>query len=417
MEVINILIIGIILFWIILFLLNRSSLLKRYNMTSHGPLLMIRTKRGLNLLSYLARSKRFWRVFSYIGIPLVLISMVSMLILILFQDYLLLVKTPSTGGVSPSSMLVIPGINPFIPIVWGLIGLIVAVVFHEFSHAILCKVENISVKSLGLILLLVPIGAFAEPDEGELRASDTREKLKVYSAGVISNLALAFIAFALLFGPVLGSISPPTGVPIVDVSDDHPAKEAGMNGGMIITRMNGKEIKTIQDFSDFMSKTKPGQVIKLSVHSGKSFSVKLAEDPDNPSKGFLGVYVFPAKSSIETLRSIPSSLFSPKGWLALYSLPFIGFNSISTQFYEPVWLVYLANLLLWIGWINFILGTFNCLPAVPLDGGHIFKELFKAPMRRLSYNKIEEVSSLATNSLTALVFVSIGLAVFYLLLY
>ncbi|MDM7935153.1 MAG: site-2 protease family protein, partial [Methanothrix sp.] len=44
---------------------------------------------------------------------------------------------------------------------------------------------------------------------------------------------------------------------------------------------------------------------------------------------------------------------------------------------------WIANLLLWIGWINLYAGLFNCLPAVPLDGGHIFRDLVQASFERL----------------------------------
>jgi len=36
------------------------------------------------------------------------------------------------------------------------------------------------------------------------------------------------------------------------------------------------------------------------------------------------------------------------------------------------WLV--IQLLFWCGWWNLVVGTFNALPLVPLDGGYIMKE-------------------------------------------
>ena len=35
---------------------------------------------------------------------------------------------------------------------------------------------------------------------------------------------------------------------------------------------------------------------------------------------------------------------------------------------------FVVQLLFWCGWFNFVVGTFNALPLVPLDGGYILKE-------------------------------------------
>jgi membrane-associated protease RseP (regulator of RpoE activity) len=35
---------------------------------------------------------------------------------------------------------------------------------------------------------------------------------------------------------------------------------------------------------------------------------------------------------------------------------------------------FVVQLLFWCGWFNFVVGTFNALPLIPLDGGYIFKE-------------------------------------------
>jgi membrane-associated protease RseP (regulator of RpoE activity) len=65
--------------------------------------------------------------------------------------------------------------------------------------------------------------------------------------------------------------------------------------------------------------------------------------------------------------------------------PFFGFDGFILSFYEltgpaaalggAYWVV--PNLLYWTAWVNFNLGLFNCIPALPLDGGHILKEGLK----------------------------------------
>jgi len=48
----------------------------------------------------------------------------------------------------------------------------------------------------------------------------------------------------------------------------------------------------------------------------------------------------------------------------------------------PVFYV-LANILYWLFWINLMLGATNALPAVPLDGGYVFKDGIEALLLRL----------------------------------
>jgi len=70
---------------------------------------------------------------------------------------------------------------------------------------------------------------------------------------------------------------------------------------------------------------------------------------------------------------------------------FPGFSGWLTAVFEPSgWaeplgskLFWIANLLLWIGWINLYAGLFNCLPAVPLDGGHIFRDLVQSGFEKI----------------------------------
>ena len=164
----------IAIYWQTVLILKQYGILERYNITNHGPLLMIRTTKGQLFLDRVASIKGFWRVFADVGIPLMLLGMFLMFALIIFSDIALLFSLQQETMPPPSELhelrniFLLPGINEFIPLVWGLIGLVVTLIVHEFSHAILCKVEDIKVKSMGIIMVLIPIGGFAEPDEEQL---------------------------------------------------------------------------------------------------------------------------------------------------------------------------------------------------------------------------------------------------------
>jgi len=62
----------------------------------------------------------------------------------------------------------------------------------------------------------------------------------------------------------------------------------------------------------------------------------------------------------------------------------------------------LADTFYWLFWLNFMLGTFNALPLLPLDGGHIFRDAVRGWLRRrASPGKAGEGASGAENAAAA----------------
>ena len=136
----------------------------------------------------------------------------------------------------------------------------------------------------------------------------------------------------------------------------------------------------------------------------------------NANKGFLGVSYSPeqgavsysigigigefqAKTYLNMLKSIPSLMTGIYGWVIIFGLPifgfagegFPGFSGMLMNFYEPTgWVAvfgvvvfWILNTLLWVGWMNFYAGLFNCLPAVPLDGGHVFRDVMTSSLTKM----------------------------------
>lgn len=504
--------VGFFIYWIIVGMLGKRGVLAKYNISTYGPVLMIRTLRGQGLLNWLARPRSFWRAFADIGIVLMFVGMLAMLLVVIVSDIAMISSLTADSMPEPGkfnearNIFLIPGINEFIPLTWGIIALVVTLVVHELAHAVLCRVEDIRVKSMGLLVAIVPIGGFAEPDENELFGEEEKDetgnvlgranpkatrkqRARILAAGVMSNFIVALIAFTLLFGPILGAIAPVgnamvmnvqngssaadagieegmiitgiddvqianvselitytdtltngsvvtvyaskdriiepydvtvlrvsdeirTGILITDIVDDSPAEEAGLEAGMVILEIDGNPTETSEDFISYMDSTTAGQEIELLVKTTsskkpKSYTITLAKHPDTGiEKGFLGIYYaqdgihqtplgitvveYPAKEYLELLKSIPSMLLGISGWLILFGLPIVGFagegfpgfSGTLLQLYQPtgwaeplgVGIFWIANTLLWVGWLNFYVGLFNCLPAVPLDGGHVFRD-------------------------------------------
>ena len=508
-------------YWQSILILKQYGILKRFNIDNHGPLLMIRTTKGQKFLDRVASVKGFWRLFGDAGIPLMLLGMFLMFALIIFSDIMMVTSLYEQTMPAPSeihelrNIFLIPGINQFIPVVWGIIGLIVTLVVHEFSHAIMSKAEDIKVKSMGLILVLIPIGGFAEPDEEQLfgirdkdkgrengatsdkKTATRRQRIRILTAGVMANFVTAFVAFVLFF-IVIGSIAPVSNVVITDVVLGSPADDIGLTGMTVITHINDKKIENgsvfhthiaslpvgevfrmgikkdgktsevllkpdieksgiisgvkfneivpgmpgekaglvedtiitriddvpiydTQDFSDFMVNTTSGQEIIIYTivdNEQINYSITLASHPADGEKGFIGISGFstlvisrsigvsvgeyPARELLHFLQMIPNMMTGVAGWVILLVLPFpnpfisfAGFNTSIYMFYEPIgWAVplgvgvfWLANSLLWIGWMNFYVGLFNCLPMLPLDGGHVFRDTLHSILARLFGNE------------------------------
>ncbi|MGZ4916651.1 MAG: site-2 protease family protein [Halobacteriota archaeon] len=422
-------------YWLIVIYLNYRGVLARHGVSAYGPLLMLRTTRGLELLDKLAAPRRFWQVFATVGIPLTVVAMFFMLGVLLLGDFRLLLTQPAPSALNaPRNVLLLPGINQFIPLTWGLIGLIVTLVAHEFSHAILSRVADIKVKSLGLLLALVPIGAFAEPDESQLLGIDAepetkvatrQERLRVFTAGIMANFVVAFIALTLFFGPVLSAVTPVEGQGVVGVISGSPAEKVGIQPGMIVYQIDATNIRSDSDFQAFMNTTHDGQLVTIQATdqgTQRIFMATLDKNPDQ-EKGFLGIRGSP-QQTLNFLKGLPAELDTFQGWAALIGFPlliFSGFTGNLVSFYQPIgWAAplgnsffWIANALLWIGWINFYVGLFNCLPAGPLDGGQIFKELFKSLTEKIIKDRREQER--LTNALVTTLGVVI-LASFLLLL-
>ncbi|VVB97697.1 Peptidase family M50 [uncultured archaeon] len=303
-----------LLYWLLVMFLDRRGILGKYNITTYGPVLMFRTTKGQGFLDKLAVPKKFWRTFANIGLPAMLIGMLAMFILVLFIDYVM-IKSFQTQTVplpgkfnEPRNIFLIPGINEYIPFYYGIIALIVTLVVHEFSHAILCKVEGIKVKSMGILVALVPIGGFAEPDDEQLlgkkeektgaeiapaepkKLATRSERVRVLSAGVMANFVTALIAFVLFFS-LLGSISPVGDVMVTSVVPGHPADLAGVKPNMILTGINDKEVNTAHDFIFYANTLERGNNVTLHlIEKGVRKDINLVATGANET--LAGVRVF-----------------------------------------------------------------------------------------------------------------------------
>ncbi|AFK19648.2 PDZ domain-containing protein [Haloferax mediterranei ATCC 33500] len=242
---------GFIAYSLLAALLRARGVLPEY-IRVQGPLMTVHTRRGRELLDKLASPKRFWRAWSNIGLGVALVIMVGSFVLLVYQAVFIVSNPPAPTQVNqPQNFLVIPGVNDFLPLSVApeiLFGLLVGLVVHEGGHGVLSRVEGIDVESMGVVLLtILPVGAFVEPSEESQRRAERGGKSRMFAAGVTNNFAVTVVAFALLFGPVIGSISVAPGVAVSGAYSGSPADVAGISSGDRVTAIEGTPVNTTQE--------------------------------------------------------------------------------------------------------------------------------------------------------------------------
>src|SRR6266540_2478917 len=189
-----------------LYLLDGKGYLQRWGLVPVAFFLMVKTRRGRDFIDRAARFRRAWRAFGDLSIALVALAMVGITALLVWEA-MIVRSIPADRAPSPETLLGIPGLNPIIPLGYGVFALAVAVGIHEFMHGILARTAKVKIESLGILLCILPIGAFVEPSEEEMRKLPRRERARIYSVGAGINLLLALL-FGVLFSTMMLSVQP-----------------------------------------------------------------------------------------------------------------------------------------------------------------------------------------------------------------
>ncbi|RQG89127.1 PDZ domain-containing protein [Natrarchaeobius halalkaliphilus] len=253
-ELLTWVLVGLFVYWFGIILLKSTNLLPAF-IGAQGPILTFHTKRGRAFLDWLSGPKRFWRAWANLGIGIALVVMVAMFVFLLFAAIGALTSPQPTSSVQqPRNVLVIPGVNDFLPLsaTPGIVfGLLVGLVVHEGGHGLLCRVEDIDIESMGVAMLaIIPIGAFVEPEQESSRNASRGGQTRMFAAGVTNNFAITIVVFALLFGPVIGSIAVAPGAAVGGVAPDSPAASAGIEPNDRITAINGESVEDNDALTD-----------------------------------------------------------------------------------------------------------------------------------------------------------------------
>ncbi len=281
---------------------------------------------------------------------------------------ILIGKTPCPGVVPIIPGVQMPNVPSFFtpPVsVWG--AFILILVVHEFSHGALMKRAKIKIKSVGIALFgLLPIGAFVEPDERELKNLPEREQLRIYAIGPASNVysmvvlialvSLASYAFGPMFSESLDSIERKIeleSVVISDVLEDYdlcgntievPAQGV-IEKGWVLQKYNGVEIKTFYDLKHAFSN--PGKTVSMVFQTEEGIVEKTLE---KNQRGEIG---------IQTELIYAEGKGPPQKYLNML-----------------FWLGSIGIFLNWLLLLSLAVAMINFIPMDPFDGGKIAKILF-----------------------------------------
>jgi membrane-associated protease RseP (regulator of RpoE activity) len=390
---------------------------KNSNFDFRFPLIILKTQKGQSLMEKLSKF-RFILILSWISLILMpIFSILAVSILLLTAS--LFLSFPEVREIAretgPQGALLIPGINPYLPIIYGWIAIFIGLVIHELSHGVIAKAVDIPVRSSGILFFLfLPIGAFVEVDDTKLDSVSFKKSGRIIAAGAGSNIVVGLMALILLVG-VVNTMEPVAdGLPVSKIVVDSPANMAGLLPGDIITHLNGIPVDDSNVFSQNFNNLSPGDEIILTVQRQSvqyDYPIILSSRPENSEEPFIGI-MRPSIDINDSLHRYQNGLSFSTDLLVYFSFPSgdsysIPFSTSMQNFYTSSlgnqYIVF-SNLLFWIWFINFNLGIFNSLPLGPLDGGQAFKRGLKSVTgNKLSQNNINYISRLVSISILVLI--------------
>jgi membrane-associated protease RseP (regulator of RpoE activity) len=372
---------------------------------------MLRTRWGLSLMDKLGK----WKISRPLAwIMLYLMPVAAAIALYVIIKVLSVYVSPSGPAVisdvrtiSPLANFLLPGINPYLPLsVW--FAVIVAVVIHEAAHGIIARSLGLRIKSAGVLLFLfVPIGAFVEVDERQLKEVRARDSLRVLGAGSGINFIVGIACILLLLLTVSTMVPAVKGAAIVGVVPNtaalpSPAAVAGIQPGDFVTAINNSPITDLGVLHNGTFSV--GEEVNVTVwRNGQTrtipivlsnYTVTTINETSGKSTSVTYPFMGVDEASYATLQSVASGYLTaykvtPLAYIgeiptfgdAQYSVPF---SDVLSSFYTSPLGAFtgaVTQSLFWLFFVNFNLAIFNSLPIYPMDGGQAFESFLRGAGR------------------------------------
>jgi len=328
--------------------------LNRKKFDVHGKFVYLyRTKIGVNFMDRVAKkAERLVKFLGHLGVIVGFAGMIFILLIILFGAYKLILKEPGAAGASPVVPgLPIAGTGLVFPLITGWIVIFIIILVHEFSHGIVASAYKIKLKNSGIAFFGPILGAFVEPDEKKLAKQKDWVQHSIFAAGPLANFLTVFVVFlALLFVviPIVNSLYDSEGI-IINPQPGLPADKAGITNNTLIIGINDKPIFTTEDLQRVMENVKPNQWIELKSNF-TTYTVITIENPDDPSKAYLGVSILGEKLKLKRDNAL---------------------NNILSYVFK-----WIGQFLWWLYFLSLNIGLINLLPIFITDGARMLKVFF-----------------------------------------
>lgn len=327
---------------------------------------MYRTKLGLALMEKTAKKfPRLLKGIAYAGVFIGFLGMVFISINLVWNIIMMFTAPAAQAGVALVLPFKMKG-SFYVPFFYWIISIFVLAVIHEFSHGVIARVYDIRVKSSGFAFLgiLAPVipAAFVEPDEKQVETKSVGARLSMFAAGPFANIAFAALValmFALLLTPIMGTLFVPDGIIVggyvTDNNKTFPAEQANLTKGAVITKINGIDVPSIENFTSVLDSTKPGQQITIETNESQ-YKITLAENPTKENKSYLGIYVKQSTKISEDFKDKYGEIVTAS-------------------------LIWVIGLFYWFYVLNLGIGLFNLVPIGPLDGGKMLHTVLTKYLR------------------------------------
>lgn len=306
-------------------------------------------------------------------------------------------------------------------IVIALLVFSVIILFHEFGHFLLAKLNKITVVEFSLGMgprllsfeaggtryswKLLPFGGSCmmlgedgeEEEEGSFGSKSVWARMSVIAAGPIFNFLLAFIMALFIVGN-LGYDVPV----LLNVTEGMPAADAGLQAGDRIVKMNGKRIHLYREVQNYSMFHQGETVVFQYERDGELHEATVAPELMNGSYkyGIGGNINYRQKTNV--LETLEYSVYEVYYWIdttvSSLGLLFKGgvqlddmsgpvgvVDAIGTTYQESrdegafyVWMNLLNIAIL----LSANLGVMNLLPIPALDGGRLIFLIVEAIRRK-----------------------------------
>ena len=306
-------------------------------------------------------------------------------------------------------------------IVIALLVFSVIILFHEFGHFLLAKLNKITVVEFSLGMgprllsfeaggtryswKLLPFGGSCmmlgeddeEEEEGSFGSKSVWARMSVIAAGPIFNFLLAFIMALFIVGN-LGYDVPV----LLNVTDGMPAADAGLQAGDRIVKMNGKRIHLYREVQNYSMFHQGETVVFQYERDGELHEATVTPELTNGSYkyGIGGNINYRQKTNV--LETLEYSAYEVYYWIdttvSSLGLLFKGgvqlddmsgpvgvVDAIGTTYQESrdegafyVWMNLLNIAIL----LSANLGVMNLLPIPALDGGRLVFLIVEAIRRK-----------------------------------